>query len=236
MKKLTTVCSKALALLVLAHTQNAVAELRYQPHDTIYEVAKSYLAAQVSPGADYEINVMAFDSQLKLAECSQPLQAFSSTDQFKAGRTSVGIRCDGEIKWTVYASALVKIYLPVIVLNQAVQRGELIRPGILSTERKEISSIRNDYVTQPEQVENKQASRYLPAGSIISLRSLVEPLVIKRGDKVTISAGSNAFSIKMNGQAMRDGVKGELIPIKNQSSGRIVSAKVVEQGLVSIIN
>jgi flagellar basal body P-ring formation protein FlgA len=38
----------------------------------------------------------------------------------------------------------------------------------------------------------------------------------------------------MNGVAMMDGTKDQLIRIKNENSGRIISATVIEAGLVSV--
>jgi flagellar basal body P-ring formation protein FlgA len=66
------------------------------------------------------------------------------------------------------------------------------------------------------------------------LRSFIEPRLIKRGDKIIISTMQPAFSIRMNGIAMMDGTKGQLIRVKNENSGRIISATVIEPGLVSI--
>lgn len=38
----------------------------------------------------------------------------------------------------------------------------------------------------------------------------------------------------MNGVAMMDGIKGQSIRIKNENSGRIINATVIEPGLVSV--
>jgi flagella basal body P-ring formation protein FlgA len=58
--------------------------------------------------------------------------------------------------------------------------------------------------------------------------------LIKRGDKVVISTKKSDFSIKMSGVAITDGTKNQLIKVKNQNSGRIINATVVEPGLVSV--
>jgi len=115
-----------------------------------------------------------------------------------------------------------------------VQRGELITRQHVTLERRDVSRLRDDFVTQVEQIENKQAIRALAQGSVVSARSLTEPLVVKRGDKVVISAEQPAFSIKMNGTAMTNGSKGQRIPVKNQNSGRVINATVIEPGLVSV--
>jgi flagella basal body P-ring formation protein FlgA len=122
----------------------------------------------------------------------------------------------------------------VVVLSQPIQRGEIFTRQHLAIEKREVSNLREDFVTQIEQIENKQATRQLNTGTILSLRTLVEPKLIKRGDKVVISTTKPDFSIRMSGVAMMDGAKGQLIKVKNQNSGRIINATVIEPGLVSV--
>ncbi|MGZ8163304.1 MAG: flagellar basal body P-ring formation chaperone FlgA [Methylobacter sp.] len=209
------------------------AEQKFQSLDSIYELVKDTVARNINT-AEYEISVLPLDSQLKLPECAEPLEAFTTTDLIKAGRTSIGVRCNGVKKWSIFTSAVIKIYETVIVLSRPVQRGEIITRQHLAIEKRDVSKLRGDFVTQVEQVENKQAARYTQAGAILGLRSFIEPRLIKRRDKIIISAIRPAFTIRMNGIAMMDGTKGQLIRIKNENSGRIINATVIEPGLVSV--
>jgi len=210
------------------------AEQLPQSHESISEVAKDYIARNIHFSGEYEINLMPLDSRLVLPQCTEPLEAFTTTDTIKAGRNSIGVRCNAENKWSIFTSAAIKVYQMVVVLSQPIQRGETLTPQHFSIERRDVSNLREDFVTQPEQIENKQAVRSLTAGAILSTRNFVEPKLIKRGDKVVISAGKTDFSIRMNGIAIMDGTQGQLIRIKNQNSGRIINATVVEPGLVSV--
>jgi flagella basal body P-ring formation protein FlgA len=210
------------------------AEQKFQSHNSIYELVKDTVARNINTSAEYEISVLPLDSQLKLPECTKPLEAFTTTDLIKAGRTSIGVRCTAEKKWSIFTSAVIKIYETVIVLTRPVQRGEIITRQHLANEKRDVSKLRGDFVTQAEQVENKQAARYIPADAILGFRSFIEPRFIKRGDKIVISAIQPAFTIRMNGVAMMDGAKGQLIRIKNENSGRIINATVIEPGLVSV--
>jgi flagella basal body P-ring formation protein FlgA len=144
------------------------------------------------------------------------------------------VRCNAEKKWSISTSAIIKTYQMVAVLSQPLQRGEIITRQHLSIEKRDVSNLREDFVTQIEQAENKQVTRQLNSGTILSLNNLAEPKLIKRGDKVVISTTKSEFSIRMSGVAMMDGAKGQLIQVKNQNSGRIISATVVEPGLVAV--
>jgi flagella basal body P-ring formation protein FlgA len=225
-------------LLILALTfiasATAYAEQGSQSHESIAEAVRGFIDQNINLPGEYEVSLTPLDSRLNLPQCAEPLEAFTSNGLIKAGRMTIGIRCNVEKKWSIFTSAIIKIYQMVVVLSQPIQRGEIFTRQHLAIEKREVSNLRDDFVTQIEQIENKQATRQLNTGTIISPRNLAEPKLVKRGDKVVISTAKPEFSIRMNGIAMMDGAKGQLITVKNQNSGRIINATVIEPGLVSV--
>ncbi len=221
----------ALTLVFLA---TAHAEQGSQSHESIAEAVKAYIAQNINLQGEYEASLVPLDSRLNLPQCAEPLDVFTTTGLIKAGRTTIGVRCNVQKKWSIFTSAIIKTYQMVVVLSQPIQRGEIITRQHLAIEKRDSSNLREDFVTQIEQVEHKQVTRQLNTGTILSLSHLVEPKLIKRGDKVVISTTKSDFSIRMSGVAMMDGTKGQLITVKNQNSGRIINATVVEPGLVSV--
>lgn len=209
------------------------AEQKFQSHDSIYKLVKDTVAKNINTSAEYEISVLPLDSLLKLPECTESLEAFT-TGLIKAGRTAIGVRCNAEKKWSIFTSAVIKVYENVIILSRPIQQGEIITRQDLASEKRDVSSLRGDFIIQAEQIENKQAARYTSAGAILGSRSFIEPRLVKRRDKIIISTIQPAFAIRTNGIAMMDGSKGQLIRIKNENSGRIINATVIEPGLVSV--
>ncbi|MGZ5576615.1 MAG: flagellar basal body P-ring formation chaperone FlgA [Methylobacter sp.] len=212
----------------------AHAEQGSQSHESIAEAVKAYIEQNINLPGEYEVSLTPLDSRLNLPQCAEPVEVFTTTGLIKAGRMTVGVRCNIEKKWSIFTSVIVKTYQMVVVLSQPIQRGEIFTRQHLAIEKREVSNLREDFATQLEQIENKQATRQLNTGTILSLRNLVEPKLIKRGDKVVISTTKPDFSIRMSGVAMMDGTKGELIKVKNQNSGRVINATVIEPGLVSV--
>jgi len=225
-------------LLILALTfiapAVAHAEQGSQSHESIAEAVRGFIAQNINLPGEYEVSLTPLDSRLNLPQCAEPLEAFTSNGLIKAGRMTIGIRCNVEKKWSIFTSAIIKTYQMVVVLSKPIQRGEIFTRQHLVIEKREVSNLRDDFVTQIEQIENKQATRQLNTGAIISPKNLAEPKLVKRGDKVVISTAKPEFSIRMNGIAMMDGTKGQLITVKNQNSGRIINATVIEPGLVSV--
>lgn len=229
MKNIPLILALAFVFFSMAH-----AEQGSQSHESIAEAVKGYIAQHINLSGEYEVTLTPLDSRLNLPQCAKPLEAFTTIALIKAGRMTIGVRCNAEKKWSIFTSAIIKTYQMVVVLSQPIRRGEIITRQHLAIEKREVSNLREDFVTQPEQVENKQSSRQFDTGTIVSLRNLVEPKLIKRGDKIIISTTKPDFSIRMSGIAMMDGTKGQLIRVKNQNSGRIINATVIEPGLVSV--
>lgn len=210
------------------------AEQGSQSHESIGAAVREYIAQNINLPGEYEVTLMPLDSRLSLPQCIEPLEVFKTTGLIKPGRLTIGVRCNREKKWSIFTSAIIKNYQMVVVLSQSIQRGAIVTRQHLAIEKREVSNLREDFVTQIEQIENKQATHQLAIGTVLSLRNFVEPKLIKRGDKVIISSTKPDFSIRMSGIAMADGSKGQRISVKNQSSGRIVNAIVIDAGLVAV--
>jgi flagellar basal body P-ring formation protein FlgA len=225
--------SLTILTIALGLSSQVRAEPEFQSHESIYQAVKDYITEH-STSTDYETSIAALDSQLKLPLCPESLQVTTSNDQIKAGRNSVGVRCNSASKWSLYVSAIIKTFHPVVVLKQPLQRGETITRQHLALERKDVSGLRGDFISDIAEIENKQIVKSTPADTILSPRNIAEPKLVKRGDKITISFLRPEFGIRMNGLALMDGTKGQLIRIKNQSSGRIITATVIEAGLVTV--
>ena len=232
MKIITTFIS-ALVFIVFAIAAHAE-EQGWQSHQSIAEALKAYIAQNAHLPGDYELTISPLDNRLNLPLCSEALEIFTTTEIIKPGRTALGVRCNAEKKWSIFTSVFIKNYQMIVVLTQPVRQGEIITRQQLALEKRETTNLRDDFVTQIEQVEKKQALRQLSAGTIISLKNLTEPKLIKIGDVVAISTAKSGISIRMSGVAMMDGIKGQVVRVKNQSSGRIIEATVVESGLVLV--
>lgn len=212
------------------------AEQGSQSHESIAEAVKGYIAQNINLPGEYEINLTPLDSRLSLPQCAESLDVFTTTDLIKTGRMTIGVRCNTGKRWSIFTSAIIKNYQMVVVLSEPIQRGTIVTRQHLAIEKREVSNLREDFATQIEQIENKQATHQLATGTILSLRNFVEPKLIKRGDKIVISSTKPDFSIRMSGIAMADGSKGQRINVKNQSSGRLVNAIVIDAGSVAVDN
>ncbi|GAB4272779.1 MAG: flagellar basal body P-ring formation chaperone FlgA [Methylomicrobium sp.] len=223
-------------IAVVVGIQNSYATATYQAHESIYRTVTEFISDNVNASEeDYEIHVSSLDDRLKLPECAHELTAFTAHhERLKSGRFSVGVRCAGPQTWTIFVTGKLQIFENVLVLNQPVRRGQMLTRQMLSLDKRDRSKLRGGHFNDPDWVENKQATRSLPAGTVLNYSNIKDAVLIKRGEKIMISASSPEFHVRMPGQALMDGIKGQSIRVKNESSGRTIAATVIEPGLVSV--
>ena len=90
------------------------------------------------------------------------------------------------------------------------------------------------YFQSPERVIGKKLKRGLARSGVLTPRMLTSEKLVKRGSEVLILARGGEFSVRMKGKALRDGGLGERIEVRNSSSGRKLSAIVIQSGMVEV--
>ena len=63
---------------------------------------------------------------------------------------------------------------------------------------------------------------------------LEKPLVVKRGDMITILAESGNLRVTVRGRVLVKGHMGELIRVQNSMSKKIIYARVINNSTVSV--
>ncbi|MGL5700685.1 MAG: flagellar basal body P-ring formation chaperone FlgA [Kluyvera sp.] len=170
------------------------------------------------------------------AACHQePAVSLSSGDRLDINRLRFDVRCDGANGWDVAVTVKPDIYLPVVVASSTLERGQVISADNLTLKKLNVSSTRGDYLTQPDDVMGMTVKRRIRDRQPITLNQLESPTLVERGQRVLMVAEQNGVEARTMGEAMKKGRKGEIIKVKNESSGRIVSAVVADIGVVNMV-
>ncbi len=213
----------------------AYAEPGCQSHASIVEAIDKLIESEFRQRDwDYQAETLPLDPRLRLAECQRPLEAFFPQGRREAGTWSVGVRCVGDRPWTIYGKVRIKAYREVVVLRNALRSGSVVGLADVGMVRKNLSELNGGYLTAPEQAVGLAVRHGLPAGLVLGADRLTRPKLIRRGEKVTISAQSGGYEVSMVGEALADGEKGERIRVRNEQSARIVEGMAVGPGLVLV--
>jgi len=85
---------------------------------------------------------------------------------------------------------------------------------------------------KPDQVENRRVLRNVSIHQPIELKDLDKPLVLKRGDPVTIIFDLPGLQVTAKGQVNVDAGVGDTLAVTNISSKKTVYCKVVDSQTV----
>ena len=100
---------------------------------------------------------------------------------------------------------------------------------------KWVEEERTGLVTDPQQVVGKQVRRMLSSGRPIQSQSIIEPLVIDRGDRVDIFFNDGLLALTSPGRALSDAHMGQEVRIVNLVSNKTVTAVATGNGTVEVL-
>lgn len=181
-----------------------------------------------------EIHVSPLDSRLRLANCDAKLETFLATGARAIGNTSVGVRCSGSRPWTVYLRAQVRSFGHVLVASRFLPRGTLLSQADLGTERRDLTTLPAGYETDAKRLIGKRLRRSVREQAVIPPRALEAPKLVNRGDRVTIVVNHAGMQVTASGTALRDGVQGEYVRVRNETSERIIEGEVIAARRVQV--
>jgi len=222
-----------LALALGALAVEARAEI--QALDEIRGTARDFLLAEAGGReAGVEVEVGRLDARLKLQRCSLPLTPFMPPGGRTSGHTSIGVRCEGDMPWTLFVPALVRRAQDLVVAARPIARGTTLSAADLTTVTKLLPNAPAGVLESPEAALGRVAMRDIAAGTALNANQLKAPQIVRRGQAVTLSLASGPVAVRVAGTALKDGTLGERIPVRNANSKRVVEGVVLADGLVEV--
>jgi flagellar basal body P-ring formation protein FlgA len=171
----------------------------------------------------------------KQGRCSKLNISRSNSQKAPWGRVSYSLNCKDKTSWQSRATAKVRVWLPVVVANQAIQKDELLTESMLGTRLTELTQSKLSIELKPEALVGMQTKRRIQAGQVISLHLLEHKLLVEKGGHVLIRVQTQGFEASTKGIALEDGQLGQRIKVQNISSGTVLEADVVAEATVQSI-
>jgi flagella basal body P-ring formation protein FlgA len=193
-----------------------------------------YSQELAAKGYRSEYRIDRIDPRLSTGECDKELDLSFNRQPTEQSRVTIAVECDGNKPWRIFVNTDFHIFGLTVVTNQSIARGSRITASMLSSKEQIVNQGRYNTYSSVKDVIGMLAKRSIRSGVAVTPNVLKAPSLVKRGDRVVIIAANDAISVKMNGTALADGVRGEQIPIQNNQSKRIVKAEVIDNGRVLI--
>ncbi len=122
----------------------------------------------------------------------------------------------------------------IITLAQPLRRGDILKEDDLATTRMPRKKVPSGAMLDAEDIVGKEARINIRADAPLSSKNFQRPILISRGEKITVTFYMPGMKLTSRAQAMVEGAKGDVIDVMNLQSRRIVPATVISRGQVRV--
>ena len=162
------------------------------------------------------------------------IHALQVDPQTKRWQAQAYILTNGQTETVKPVSGFYDAMVEVPVLNRQLQAHDIISEGDISIRAMPERQLRKDTITDKKLMLGQSPRSIISAQRAIRANELTQPVVIKKGEAVEMSFTTKYMHIKTTGIALEDGAKGASIRVKNEKSGKAVSARVEDAGKVEV--
>lgn len=128
----------------------------------------------------------------------------------------------------------IKRIVQVPVLKTTMRNGDIIAQSDITYVSLYLNEVRRDYLLKNSELIGKTPQRVTFAGKPIGESDLEMPVLVNRGENVTLIYKTGILQLTAEGRALRNGAQGDHIKVVNSTSGKTVNGIVGSQGIVYV--
>ena len=134
---------------------------------------------------------------------------------------------------TMSFTASVKVYDTVLVATRDLRVEMPVSEGDFRLTDVAVDG-RNEYVKEIAEIVGLVPQRFIRAGSPVTLSHFQQPIAVNPSQRVTIIINYRGIRATAQGIVMTRGRVGSLVKVKNETSERILTAKVIDSHTVEV--
>jgi flagella basal body P-ring formation protein FlgA len=127
-----------------------------------------------------------------------------------------------------HADASVRIVVPA----HDIARGDVIADSDLTFGTVTGTALMNGTVTNLDALKGMEARRLLRAGQAVSATDVRHPVLVTRGQTITMTFAAPGVDLTAMGRALSEGGIGDSVTVQNPASFRMITAVVTGPGTV----
>lgn len=205
-----------------------------QSLESVRDAAREAALAALQPlGGEARIDAVLLDQRLRLPACGQPLQA--QVDGAPGARLIALVTCHGPATWSLRVPVQAQVLREVVVAAQAIARNVVVTADAVRSETRNVLVLPHGYFPDPAAVIGQQATRAIRAGVVLAAPAIGPARLVRRGDRVTLTSGDGAITVRSEGVALGDGAQGQRVQVRNARSGRVIEGEVVASNIVAAL-
>jgi flagella basal body P-ring formation protein FlgA len=135
---------------------------------------------------------------------------------------------DGQVQLPIFAE-ISPPPVPAVVAIRPIGRGEVVKAADIELRTVDANSKSVGQRAAADSVENligMEARQAIQTGDIIFTDEVQAPIVVKRGDVITVMSQSGGIRVRTSGRAMQDAARGELVQVEALGSHQKYDARV----------
>jgi flagella basal body P-ring formation protein FlgA len=204
--------------------------------EALIKVARNAVIREltVPPGGRLSLTFTPPDSRLRLARCATAPRAELARTPAAGGPVSVRLTCEDPTPWRLYLQGQAEIRAPVLIARTDLPRGILLKASHFEPEEHALHTLPGGYAVAAESLEGRRLRQALRQGTPISPRATEAPLWVRTGEPVTLAAGGDGLTVRMEGVALSSGSDNATVRVRNLRSNKILQGRVIAPGLIQV--
>ncbi len=204
--------------------------------ESIDQLATEWIISEYQLDLDsYEVELIS--SRLNVTDL-QPeeltLKAISNKKPLGAFSLLAVVTRDNEVISRGQLRVSIRKFQSVMVAQERIKRHDLIEEKEFVLKRMDVTSLRQQPVSEAVMLAGHRARLSIRKDQIITTELIEQVPDIEVGHEVTIILHTDLLEITAPGRAMQSGSKGTVIRVKNNATGKVVLARVVDRKSVKV--
>jgi flagella basal body P-ring formation protein FlgA len=236
MRSLSVIRRTVLFVTFVVAAPLVLAQEAVQSLDAIRAKAQAFVRERLpkrEPGAT-QVSVGSLDPRLRLAPCDAELKASLPAGATFRERMTIAVSCPEGNTWTIYVPVTIETRAKVLVLRSPAARGARISAADVEVQERLVGGAGDSFLTDVAQLEGHTLKRPVAAGAPLTADALIEDVLVKRGQQVTLLASASGFEVRAPGRALSDGRADGRVKVQNLNSLRVVEGVVVSADVIRV--
>jgi flagella basal body P-ring formation protein FlgA len=206
--------------------------------DQIEQIVRAFLQQQAGakPGIAIAIKDIRVPESVQLPKGPFTARVSAPKNSELAGQLPLQVvfTVEPDFERRIGVTASLEQRVNVVVARRPLGRFKPIDAADVELRAVDVAGLPADRIDDPDVAIGKRTRRALDSGTVLRPDLLEFPPLVKRGDRVRIIAESTGLRISAFGQVKQKGAQGELIPVVNLDSNKVIHARVVDAMTVRI--
>lgn len=193
----------------------------------VSEAVVRYLHQQVSARESWNVTLSLSDSQARAIPLEARDIAVSGGERPWVGKQQFELVLGTSAQASRLAvTAEVALRAPVVVVMASLARGAVVRPADVQLQPDQSGEDRGEACHSLDEVVGRELTRAVAPGVVLQPQYLRTPILVRRGEVVTVYARSGGVRVRVTARAKEDGSLGDLITVESLSNRKSYTARV----------